>query len=80
MTIVSLKSYKIANMIKDDKNWGVTIYEGKNGFGKKGEMKNIDVVYSVITRLQLNRLNAEIEKIDPDAFIVISSVRNIKGE
>lgn len=79
VTIVSLKSYEIANMIKDDINWGVTIYEGKNGFGKKGEMKKIDIVYSVVTRLQLNRLNAEIEKIDPNAFIVISSVRNIKG-
>ena len=79
VTIVSLKSYEIANMIKDDINWGVTIYEGKNGFGKKGEMKKIDIVYSVVTRLQLNRLNAEIEKIDPNAFVVISSVRNIKG-
>ena len=79
VTIVSSNSQEIANMIKDDINWGVTIYEGKNGFGKKGEMKKIDIVYSVVTRLQLNRLNAEIEKIDPDAFIVISSVRNIKG-
>ncbi len=79
VTIVSLNSKEIANMIKDDINWGVTIYEGKNGFGKKGEMKKIDIVYSVVTRLQLNRLNAEIEKIDPNAFIVISSVRNIKG-
>ena len=79
VTIVSSNSKEIANMIKDDINWGVTIYEGKNGFGKKGEMKKIDIVYSVVTRLQLNRLNAEIEKIDPNAFIVISSVRNIKG-
>lgn len=79
VTIVSLKSYEIANMIKDDIHWGVTIYEGKNGFGKKGEMKKIDIVYSVVTRLQLNRLTAEIEKIDSNAFIVISSVRNIKG-
>ena len=79
VTIVSLKSNEIANMIKDDINWGVTIYEGKNGFGKKGELKKIDIVYSVVTRLQLNRLTTEIEKIDPNAFIVISSVRNIKG-
>ena len=79
VTIVSLKSHEIANMIKDDINWGVTIYEGKNGFGKKGEMKKIDIVYSVVTRLQLNRLNAEIDKIDPNAFIVVNSVRNIKG-
>lgn len=79
VTIVSLNSYEIANMIKDDINWGVTIYEGKNGFGKKGEMKKIDIVYTVVTRLQLNRLNAEIEKIDPNAFVVINSVNNIKG-
>ena len=79
VTIVSSESKEIANMIKDDINWGVTIYEGKNGFGKKGELKKIDIVYSVVTRLQLNRLTTEIEKIDPNAFIVISSVRNIKG-
>jgi uncharacterized membrane-anchored protein YitT (DUF2179 family) len=79
VTIVSGKSKLIADMIRDDINWGVTVYEGKNGFGKNGELKNIDIVYTVLTRLELNRLNAEIEKIDPNAFIVISSVRNIKG-
>jgi uncharacterized membrane-anchored protein YitT (DUF2179 family) len=79
VTIVSGKSKQIADMIRDDINWGVTVYEGKNGFGKNGELKNIDIVYTVLTRLELNRLNSEIEKIDSNAFIVISSVRNIKG-
>lgn len=79
VTIVSGKSKQIADMIRDDINWGVTVYEGKNGFGKNGELKNIDIVYTVLTRLELNRLNSEIEKIDPNAFIVISSVRDIKG-
>jgi uncharacterized membrane-anchored protein YitT (DUF2179 family) len=77
--IVSGKSKQIADMIRDDINWGVTVYEGKNGFGKHGELKNIDVVYTVLTRLELNRLNSEIEKIDSNAFMVISSVRDIKG-
>jgi uncharacterized membrane-anchored protein YitT (DUF2179 family) len=79
VTIVSGKSKQIADMIRDDINWGVTVYEGKNGFGKNGELKNIDIVYTVLTRLELNRLYSEIEKIDPNAFIVISSVRDIKG-
>jgi uncharacterized membrane-anchored protein YitT (DUF2179 family) len=79
VTIVSGKSKQIADMIRDDINWGVTVYEGKNGFGKNGELKNIDIVYTVLTRLELNRLNSEIEKIDSNAFIVISSVRDIKG-
>ena len=79
VTIVSGKSKQIADMIRDDINWGVTVYEGKNGFGKNGELKNIDIVYTVLTRLELNRLYSEIEKIDSNAFVVISSVRNIKG-
>ncbi len=79
VTIVSGKSKLIADMIRDDINWGVTVYEGKNGFGKNGELKNIDIVYTVLTRLELNRLYSEIEKIDRNAFIVISSVKNIKG-
>jgi uncharacterized membrane-anchored protein YitT (DUF2179 family) len=33
----------------------------------------------VITRLELSKLNAEIEKIDPAAFVVMSSIRDTKG-
>ena len=57
---------------------GVTVYSGKRGFGKTGE-KEIDIVYTVITRLELNKLNTEIEKIDPNAFIVMNSVKDTKG-
>jgi uncharacterized membrane-anchored protein YitT (DUF2179 family) len=33
----------------------------------------------VVTRLELNKLNVEIEKIDSDAFVVMSSVKDTKG-
>lgn len=58
---------------------GVTIYNGKRGFGKQGETKNVDIIYSVITRLEINKLNTELEKIDPHAFIVMNSVKDTKG-
>jgi len=58
---------------------GVTIYSGKRGFGKRGENKELDIIYTVITRLELNKLNTEIEKIDPNAFVVMSSVKDTKG-
>ena len=38
---------------------GVTIYTGGRGVGKRGESANCDIVYSVITRLEINRLKAE---------------------
>lgn len=39
----------------------------------------MDIVYSVVTRLELNKLNTEIEKIDPNAFVVMSSIKDTKG-
>lgn len=78
VTIISPQNEQIAKMIKNSIGWGVTIYQGKGGFGNKGETILNDIVYTVITRLELNRLNEEIEKIDPNAFIVISSIKDIK--
>lgn len=79
VTIISPNSYKIRQMLVEDMGRGVTIYNGKRGFGKNGEAKATDILYTVVTRLELNKLTTEIEKIDPNAFVVMSSVKDIKG-
>ncbi|MES2811230.1 MAG: YitT family protein [Bacteroidota bacterium] len=79
VTIVSSKSSEIRQMIIDTMGRGVTVYSGKRGFGKRGETKDTDIIYTVITRLELNRLNTEIEKIDSHCFIVMNSVKDTKG-
>jgi uncharacterized membrane-anchored protein YitT (DUF2179 family) len=33
----------------------------------------------VITRLEIAKLNAEIERIDPNAFVIMSSIKDTKG-
>ena len=79
VTIISSYNDQIRIMIVENLGRGVTIYKGKNGYGKSGESKDIDIVYTVVTRLELNRLNTEIEKIDPNAFVVMSSIKDTKG-
>jgi uncharacterized membrane-anchored protein YitT (DUF2179 family) len=78
-TIVSSHSDKIHEMIVNKMGRGVTVYRGRRGFGKHGEKTEIDIVYTVITRLELNKLNTELEKIDPNAFVAMSSVKDTKG-
>lgn len=78
-TIVSIHSEKIREMIIHKMGRGVTVYKGQGGFGKHGEKTEIHIVYSVITRLELNKLNTELAKIDADAFVVMSSVKDTKG-
>lgn len=79
VTIVSTNSEAIRLMIIETLGRGVTVYNGKKGYGKRGETTEIDIIYTVITRLELNRLNHEIEKIEPNAFVVMNSVKDTKG-
>lgn len=79
VTVVSDKNEEIRQMIIDKMGRGVTVYSGKSGYGKRGEMKETDILYTVITRLELNKLNSEIEKIEPNAFVVMNSVKDTKG-
>ena len=79
VTIISPRSEDIRNMLINQLGRGVTVYNGQSGFGKSGEREQIDILYSVMTRLELNKLNTEIEKIDADAFVVMHSIKDTKG-
>jgi len=76
---MSTHSENIRKMIIEILGRGVTIYNGKRGFGKTGDTREMDIVYTVVTRLELNKLNIEIEKIDPNSFVVMSSIKDTKG-
>jgi uncharacterized membrane-anchored protein YitT (DUF2179 family) len=79
VTIVSSNNEEIREMIIDKMGRGVTVYSGKKGFGKRGETKETDIVYTVITRLELNKLMTELDKISPSAFVVMNSVKDTRG-
>ena len=79
VTIVSSHNEEIRQMIIHELRRGVTVYKGERGFGKHGETGEINIIYTVLTRLELNKLNTEIEKIDPNAFVVMNSVKDTKG-
>lgn len=80
VTIISPHSDEIAYFIKDKMGRGLTVYSGKRGYGKRGESySNTDIIFTVVTRLEISRLTTEVEKIDPHAFVVMQSIRDTKG-
>lgn len=79
VTIVSSHSEEIRQMIINNMGRGVTVYNGKRGYGKMGETQEVEIIYTVITRLELSKLTTEIEKIEPTAFVVMNSVKDTKG-
>lgn len=80
VTIISSHSNEMREMIIERLGRGVTIYKGERGYGKSGySRKEVDIVYTVITRLELSRLNTEIEKIEPGAFVIMNSIKDTRG-
>lgn len=80
VSIISDYSNEIRLTIIEKLGRGCTVYNGQKGFAKRGEaLKDVDIVYTVITRLELTKLKTEIEKIDKEAFIIMSSIKDAKG-
>jgi uncharacterized membrane-anchored protein YitT (DUF2179 family) len=80
ITIISTKSNQISQMIKTKLGRGLTIYTGRKGFGRSGESdQEIDIIFTVITRLEVNKLTTEVGKIDSRGFIVMNSIRDTRG-
>jgi uncharacterized membrane-anchored protein YitT (DUF2179 family) len=80
VTIISPRTEEIADLIKQKMGRGLTIYSGKKGYGKRGETAlATDIIFTVVTRLEINRLTTEVEKIDPNAFIVMQSIKDTRG-
>ena len=79
VTIISEKNEEIRQLVINKLGRGCTIYKAENGFSKNGITRPIDVVYTVITRLEMSKLKNEIDKIDSEAFIIMTSVKDAKG-
>lgn len=79
VTIISDKNEEIRTMIINKLGRGLTVYKAKGGYGRAGERKEYDVIFTVITRLEIRRLNIEITKIDPKAFVVMSKINDTRG-
>jgi len=79
VTIISSHSEEMRQMVIKQVRRGVTIYKGKRGYGTHGESSDMDIIFTVVTRLELNKLNSGIKKIDENAFVVMNSVKDTKG-
>ena len=82
VTIMSHKYEDVRKAIVYTMGKGCTLFTGKSGYtvtnnGK--ELKDIMIVYTVITRLEYARLKTEIDKVDKKAFMVLTTVKDTVG-
>lgn len=80
VTIISPKHEELRKMITEKMSRACTIYHGSGGYKKPGEQQIAsEIIYMVVTRLEIAKLSTEIDKIDRNAFVVMGIVKDLKG-
>ncbi|WP_010273802.1 YitT family protein [Paenibacillus senegalensis] len=75
-TIVTDHSQQLAEAITRELERGVTIFQAKGGYSKHPK----EVVYCVVSRYETRKLRNLVKQIDPNAFLVVSDVKDVLGE
>ncbi len=75
VTIVSAKVVEIRLGIINELGRGVTIYKGKGGFTEREQ----EILFCVITRLEIPRIRNLVKNIDEAAFVVVHPVGDVDG-
>ncbi len=81
VTIISGQSEPIKEKLVMELGRGITVYKGERGFlkGSFDVSQDCDIVFTVVTRLEVRRLRNIVHGIDANAFIFTSTIKEAAG-
>ena len=81
VTIISGKSEIIKDRLVNELGRGITIYKGERGYlpGKFEVHEDCDIIFTIITRLELRKLKNLVSEVDHKAFVFASTIKETSG-
>ncbi|MBE7173268.1 MAG: YitT family protein [Williamsia sp.] len=81
VTIISGENAQIKEELVLNLGRGITIYKGERGYLKDSfdVHQPVDIVFTVVTRLEVRRLRNIVHDIDPKAFVFTSTIKEATG-
>ena len=81
VTIISGESEAIKYQLVNNMGRGITIYKGERGYlpGKFDISADCDIIFTVISRLEMRKLKNLVYNIDPKAFVYASTIKEASG-
>lgn len=81
VTIISSQSEAIKRKLVLELGRGITIYKGERGFMKDSfeVSQETDIVFTVITRLEVRKLKNVVHSLDPQAFVFTNTIKEAAG-
>lgn len=80
ITIISPEYEAIREMITNRLHRGVTVFRGGGGLGVRGIRDDSgEILYCVVTRLEIGVIKAAVKEVDPAAFITTHTLNDVDG-
>jgi uncharacterized membrane-anchored protein YitT (DUF2179 family) len=81
VTIISGENATIKEQLVMTMGKGITVYKGERGFLKDifDVSQPVDIIFTVVTRLEVRRLRNLVHDIDPKAFVFTSTIKEAAG-
>jgi uncharacterized membrane-anchored protein YitT (DUF2179 family) len=81
LTIVSKEHDKVKSIIVNDFEKAISVYKGERGYlpGSFDVSHDVDIVMTIVTRLEIHRIQEAIKTTDPNAFFYVQRIKEVKG-
>lgn len=79
LTIVSKNSKEIEEAITSQLGVGMTIFKGETGYGSSGKSEKMNIIQTVVNRIDINKTLHLIDGIDPKAFVIEFDINKVHG-
>ena len=81
VTIISGQNEVLKGRLVNELRRSITVYKGERGFlpGNLGNTTDCDIIFTVITRLELRKLKNLVYETDPNAFVFANTISEASG-
>ena len=81
VTIISGESDLMKERLVNQLGRGITVYKGERGFlpGNFHQSSNCDIIFTVVTRLEMRKLKNLVAETDPKAFVFANTIKEATG-
>jgi uncharacterized membrane-anchored protein YitT (DUF2179 family) len=81
LTIISREEDKVKELIVKEFGKAISVYKGERGYlPETFHIKHpCDIIMTVVTRLEVHRMKEAIQRIDPQAFFYVQTIKEVKG-
>lgn len=79
LMIVSKQSEVLEGVLMREIGTGITVYQGKRGYGRQGKQVDTEILHLIINRIDIRRTYNTINAVDQEAFVIEFDVNSVKG-